>query len=243
MTNTQTGGRVEAIHKADTSLMLVLGMAWSNTASDHVRVIDETANVNTTLARIAKEIATFLPRGSTREQADALAWVAQRQEEAAEGLRAIGRSVAGQEPPEPPRGPIKMATGGTLTPDSERVVLTLDMLQELARARFGSDPKRWRFVCPACKSETAVGDFVEYASAGAAPGQECIGRYDKAHGCDHAAYGLIPLAPWIVITPEGRNVLSFALADVTPEASPDLDSNAGQEVPHEGESAADVAGS
>ena len=97
MTNTQTGGRVEAIHKADTSLMLVLGMAWSNTASDHVRVIDETANVNTTLARIAKEIATFLPRGSTREQADALAWVAQRQEEAAEGLRAIGRSVAGQD--------------------------------------------------------------------------------------------------------------------------------------------------
>lgn len=135
-----------------------------------------------------------------------------------------------------------MASGGTLTPAPERVVLTLAMLQELARARFGNDPKCWRFVCPVCKTETAVGDFAEFGPDGA-PGQECIGCYDKTHGCDHVAYGLIPLAPWIIVLPSGKNILSFALAEPVAQPNPDQDSKQGSEVPREGESAAEVAGS
>jgi len=231
----------DELREAETAVYRAANALWISTGrpiDNHV--IDQVAEVTDAMGKLTTEFCGHLPGSSRREHADALEWVAQRYQGASEGLRAISASLAGQETPEPPRGPIKMSTGGTLTPAPERVVLTLAMLHELAKARFGSDPKRWRFVCPACKSETAVGDFAELAPNGQ-PGQECIGREVKGMGCDHAAYGPIPLAPWIVIVPSGRNVLSFALAEVDPH--PDSDSNTGQEVLHEGESSADVAGS
>lgn len=239
-----TNIHAEKISQADKLLSNVLGMAWSSTSTDIGAVIAQTVRLNATAGRITKEIRTFLPRTSPPAHAEALEWAAQRQQEASQALQAVLEDHFGEERTEPTVGPLKLSTGGTLTPGPAKVVLTLDMLQELARARFGSDPKRWRFVCPACLSETAVGDFAEIAPNGA-PGQECIGRYFGESECNHAAYGLIPLAPWIVITPEGKHVLHFALADAdpVPESDPDLDSNAGQEVPHEGKTASDVAGS
>ena len=73
-----------------------------------------------------------------------------------------------------------------------------EWLEELKK-RFGSDPLKWVFQCPACGRETSLEEFKK---AGADPNdgyQNCIGRFtgkgpaSKASkdGCDWAAYGLL----------------------------------------------------
>jgi hypothetical protein len=111
---------------------------------------------------------------------------------------------------------LALPSGGTLTAPPDRITLTLDMLYELARARFGDDVRRWQFLCPSCGCRTAVGDFHDHAPDGGIPGQECIGRHMDGIGCNYAAYGVIVTAPWTVLAPDGACVPHFALAEAEP---------------------------
>ena len=76
---------------------------------------------------------------------------------------------------------------------------------------FGTDPMKWRFVCPSCGHIQAVEDFKPYKDQGATPDTarfNCIGRYD-GHGdtvmcsgkspCNYTSGGLICLAPVKVV--------------------------------------------
>lgn len=104
-----------------------------------------------------------------------------------------------------------------------RATMTQAELVAEARARFGEDPRTWAFVCPICKDVASAQDFKD---AGADPqrvGQECIGRSLgclngaqkdwRGRGCDWTACGLIS-GPWLIALPDGREVSSFALAEV-----------------------------
>ncbi len=97
--------------------------------------------------------------------------------------------------------------------------------------RFGSDIRKWRFVCPMCGHVAAVEEF---EAAGAKDPncayEECIGRYigkgspkeADSSGCNWAAYGLfgIPKGGTVVITgkdedgvEKGAHIFSFADAE------------------------------
>jgi hypothetical protein len=103
--------------------------------------------------------------------------------------------------------------------------LTQQQLGELARERFGNDPKTYAFKCPSCGDVATIADFIE-AGAPDAAGQDCIGRHLGAlsktakyagRGCDWAAYGLFR-GPWEIVMPaeDGkpeRSAWSFPLAD------------------------------
>jgi len=108
---------------------------------------------------------------------------------------------------------------------------TQDELVAELRARFGEDPKRWAFICPACGDVATATDFRtaldaaervdEHASDHL--GQVCIGRIAGAlkrdqpergyqgRGCDWCAFGLFR-GPEFVVMPDGREVASFAVA-------------------------------
>ena len=110
-----------------------------------------------------------------------------------------------------------------------------EFLNEL-KSRFGSDPMRWAFKCPACKDIATGADFLKAAKergigdpgtyASARLGQECIGRTlgalstdqgkeYRGRGCDWAAYGLFS-GPDFVEIPNGdgttRKVPTFEIA-------------------------------
>ncbi|QDM55870.1 hypothetical protein SEA_MAGICMAN_53 [Gordonia phage MagicMan] len=104
-----------------------------------------------------------------------------------------------------------------------------ELADELER-RFGADPKRWAFICPACKDVASAQDFTEALAAtnadrdaGQYLGQVCIGRLLGAlkreqppggyqgRGCDWAAFGLFR-GPEFVIMPDGHEAPSFAPA-------------------------------
>ena len=105
--------------------------------------------------------------------------------------------------------------------------LTQQELIGEATARFGADLLKAAFVCPRCGDVATIGDFQQAGDAGLA-GQACIGRLLGAltrepssdggrsqaqRGCDWAAFGLLP-GPWTIVMPDGKEVPSFALADV-----------------------------
>lgn len=97
-----------------------------------------------------------------------------------------------------------------------------EMTAEMVR-RFGSDPKRWAFVCPSCGDVASVQDFIDAGAKTGRVGQECIGRSlgalkreqpkggYKDRGCDWCAYGLFR-GPMFVVMPDGREVASFRIA-------------------------------
>ena len=93
------------------------------------------------------------------------------------------------------------------------------------RRRFGDDFMQWRFICPACGHVQQVLDFKQFGDRGATPDharQNCIGRFmprEQCHGmgegqpCDYTAYGLIRLAPIVVVSEDGTEQFSFAFGD------------------------------
>jgi hypothetical protein len=93
----------------------------------------------------------------------------------------------------------------------------------LARGKelFGDDFKNWEFVCPICGHVQKIEDFRQFKDQGATPEtafQQCIGRFIDGRSafnlegpgpCDYAAYGLIRLAPVIVIDGDSE-IYAFA---------------------------------
>lgn len=116
-----------------------------------------------------------------------------------------------------------MITKGFLMSTRTRTLTQQQLLAE-ARDRFGKDPLDWAFLCPACGDVATGRDFRaalaehprnargEQVTVSGLLGQECIGRTDKARGCDWAASGLIA-GPWTVELPHGRVRRSFPLAE------------------------------
>jgi len=121
-----------------------------------------------------------------------------------------------------------------------RKLTQAELLTEL-KGRFGDDPMDWAFQCPHCKDVATGRDFREALTAhphqnrDGSPvtasdvlGQECIGRTLGAlgrdgkyagRGCDWCAYGLFP-GPWLIVTPDGREIASFPLADAPASVTP-----------------------
>ena len=96
--------------------------------------------------------------------------------------------------------------------------MTLKEWQAEAEKRYGPDPMKWRFVCPACKHVASIAD---YKAAGAPEGAvafSCVGRW---HGgcreafdtagrpgpCNYAGGGLFGLNP--VAIDDRSNVFDF----------------------------------
>jgi hypothetical protein len=119
-------------------------------------------------------------------------------------------------------------------PEGTCVMATEKMTQaELltrAKERFGENPLDFAFTCPSCGEVATIRDFIDAGDASMA-GQGCIGRLLGAlkgkgspttdggrsiatRGCDWAAFGLIS-GPWTVVMPDGREVSSFPLAEVS----------------------------
>jgi hypothetical protein len=113
-----------------------------------------------------------------------------------------------------------------------------EMVRELT-LRFGSSPSEWAFQCPMCDDVATGADWKSAliergvkekdgtpANAADYLGQECIGRVlgalsgsvadgqkYRGRGCDWCAYGLFR-GPWFIVLPDGREVASFAFAEV-----------------------------
>jgi hypothetical protein len=77
--------------------------------------------------------------------------------------------------------------------------------------RFGADPGRWRFRCPACGHITSPADWKALGLTGGRAAQECIGRTRgipglparEIRGCDYTTAGRRPL-PGVVTVVRGR---------------------------------------
>lgn len=57
-----------------------------------------------------------------------------------------------------------------------------------ARQRFGDNPKKWRFVCPACGNVQTINHFLPYVNGAKAASMvyfSCVGRVDGKHGNVH----------------------------------------------------------
>lgn len=101
--------------------------------------------------------------------------------------------------------------------------MTQDELCAEMAHRFGPDPLKWAFICPACKDVATARDFKD---AGADPnrvGKECIGRSlgvlhreqppggYQGRGCDWTAYGLFR-GPLRITTADGKEMWGFHIA-------------------------------
>lgn len=97
-----------------------------------------------------------------------------------------------------------------------------EWLAEL-KSRFGEDPMKWAFKCPACGKVSTIQEFKD---AGADPNdtyQTCIGRHtgkgsptkDSKDGCNWAAFGLFGTLSGgdVIVTEEGKEVQVFSMAD------------------------------
>ncbi len=91
---------------------------------------------------------------------------------------------------------------------SEHRKLTQDELVAEALARFGSDPRTWKFACPNCGDHAVAGDFPKGSEQ---LGQYCVGNFVEGRGCDWKAFGLFR-GPWEIVMPDGHSSWGFALA-------------------------------
>lgn len=85
-------------------------------------------------------------------------------------------------------------------------------------ALFGTDRKKWRFVCPCCGHVATPQDWLD---AGATEGEiafSCVGRrsdhpreaFGKGNGpCNYAGGGFFKLNPVQVTAPDGRVIQMF----------------------------------
>lgn len=101
--------------------------------------------------------------------------------------------------------------------------VTLEDWQAEGRAKFGDDPKDWKFVCPSCGQVQSLRDF---DSLGMPPRQSqniiafsCVGRWNRkpgahivhmgepthGHGCNYAGGGLFQINPVEVVIDAEKN--------------------------------------
>lgn len=98
--------------------------------------------------------------------------------------------------------------------------------------RFGPDPLRWRFVCPACGHVATVQDWKDNEAPEEAVAYSCIGRWTsslpiprEAFGgngpgpCNYAGGGLFRLNPQPVTDGENKVRHVFAFAEPAPGGS------------------------
>lgn len=87
---------------------------------------------------------------------------------------------------------------------SSKVFGTVREWQAEAVRRFGSDPLKWRFVCPMCGHEASVQDWKDAGAPSTAAAFSCVGRWLKKRKsalrrgkgpCDYAGGGLIRVNP------------------------------------------------
>ena len=108
---------------------------------------------------------------------------------------------------------------------NDRTSMTHEEWLSEAAKRFGSDPLKWRFVCPVCGYVASVADW---KAVGARVGEvafSCIGRHREnardafagkgAGPCNYAGGGLFRLNPVNVVMDDGRVVETFAFADAS----------------------------
>mgnify|MGYP007102561128 FL=1 len=99
-----------------------------------------------------------------------------------------------------------------------------EWLTEL-KNRFGEDPMKWAFKCPACGK---ISTMKEFKDAGAEPDdsyQTCIGRHtdkgsptkDSKDGCKWAAFGLFGTLSGgdVIVTDDGKEIQVFSMAEKT----------------------------
>ncbi len=75
--------------------------------------------------------------------------------------------------------------------------MTRDEWLAEAVKRFGKNAKKWRFVCPVCKTEQGIEDFLEHTELSEDEianviAFSCIGRWAKG-GCDHQGLSTKPV--------------------------------------------------
>jgi len=84
--------------------------------------------------------------------------------------------------------------------------------------RFGKDVKKWKFVCPFCKTIQTPQDLldagVKKEDLDGFIGFSCIGRFtDGKKGCDWTLGGLFSIHESIIICNDNRNRPIFEFAD------------------------------
>lgn len=88
--------------------------------------------------------------------------------------------------------------------------------------RFGSDSSNWRFVCPSCKHEASVSDWVKVGAPREAAAFSCVGRWmdnpspafsDKPGPCNYAGGGLFKIHPVSVTREDGAVCSMFDFAE------------------------------
>lgn len=97
-----------------------------------------------------------------------------------------------------------------------------EWLAELKR-RFGDDPMKWAFKCPACGKVSTIQEFKDAGAELNDAYQTCVGRYtgkgsptkNSKGGCNWAAFGLLGTLDGgdTVDTGEGKEIPVFSMAD------------------------------
>ena len=99
-----------------------------------------------------------------------------------------------------------------------------------AERRFGKDPMKWKFVCPACGFVQSTQDYKDAGAPSSAAAFSCVGRWSghmkddafvtKKGPCNYAGGGLIHLNPIKVVDEDGQEHEVFAFAEPDPEEVP-----------------------
>lgn len=108
-------------------------------------------------------------------------------------------------------------------------IIDIDEFMEEAKKRFGPDKKKWKFVCPVCKTAQTAYDLlavgVQKDKISEYIGFSCIGRwtdagsfYDKkrspiAVGCDWTLGGLLRIHEIEIRKKDGSTFPIFDLAE------------------------------
>ena len=107
-----------------------------------------------------------------------------------------------------------------------RTAQYIDEWREEATRRFGKDPRKWAFICPACGHVATGGDFESFGAHPEEAAVQCIGRVNgkgqtpdpskpAPDGCNWCAYGLFgTMGRWrSVITSKGAEIEVFDFAE------------------------------
>ncbi|MGK9367567.1 VVA0879 family protein [Melioribacter sp. Ez-97] len=87
---------------------------------------------------------------------------------------------------------------------------------DLLRARHGEKIENWKVICPICKCEQTVQDFldagIDMKDVFNYFGYSCIGRFSEAKGCDFSLGGLFPIHNVEIIDDSGNAHPRFDIA-------------------------------